>query len=187
MSEKFEQKRITIGEEALKQNVSKNQPFEHKKSVIDSSQKEFKKTSHKHELFEGSPYVDKKEYQQDLVDETLNMAKDTIAKLLYKQEMAGASIEKNSARFDQIQRIVERKNDLEQRLRDLEMSGQINTPQYNAIENQYEDALRRFNNLESIANTPDGNLIDANEEVIKIEKQILEKEEIIEPKYPELN
>ena len=80
------------------------------------------------------------------------MAKDTIAKLLYKQEMAGASIEKkNSARFDQIQRIVERKMTLNKDCEILKMSGQINTPQYNAIENQYEDALRRFNNLESIA------------------------------------
>lgn len=31
MSEKFEQKKTTITEEALEKRVSKNQPFEHKK------------------------------------------------------------------------------------------------------------------------------------------------------------
>lgn len=155
--------------------------------MIDSSQKEFKKTSDEYELIEGSPYIDKKEYQQDLTEETLHMAEDVIGKLLYKQQIAAIPIEKHSARFEQLQRIVNRKNDLEQNLQDLEMSGQINTPQYNSVKNQYEDALRRFNNLDSIANTEDGNLIDHHEKVSELEDEIINRESVLSPKDPNMN
>lgn len=188
MSEKFEQKKIGTAKEALEKRVHTDNPVAHSTNIeVESSQKEFKAYQKNRELFEGASYLDKKEYDQDLTEETLRIAEETIGKLLHKQEVEGYPIEKNRHLFEQLQNIVQRKELLENQLRELEENNEIGTSRYNAIKNQYEDALRSYNNLEHLAKTPDGNLIDQNEKVSELEDIIQEKGKAISPEDPNLN
>ncbi len=188
MSEKFEQRKTTIGEEALEKTVAKNQPFENKNTPIDSSKNEFEKTSDERELFEGSSYIDKKEYRQDLTEETLRIAEDAIGKLLHKKQMEGIPIENNANLLDQFKKIIIKKEHLESTLRGLEKNNEVSTPRYNSVKSQYEDALSKFRNLESrVSNTPDGNLILQVEKVSKLEDEITDRENALSPEDPSMN
>lgn len=187
MSEKFEQKRITIGEEALEKSVAKKGPVIHSKEIhSEDFKEEFQDATRYKEITERDFFTDRQE-KEDITEETLMQAEYTIGALMHRQEMAGKVIEKHQSIFNQLQDTVKRKEQLESILQGLEESNEINTPKYNSIKNQYEDALRRYNNLESRAIVPEGNLIDKNEEVIDLENQIIARDNALHPKEPDLN